>query len=126
MDHTATTLAAARQDGILRGIQKRLADRVRTPFEILLWGDHTYRFGKGEPAVKVFVKHPRGLAALSRMDELGICEAYMDGSLDVAGDMLSFVSLRGLLSDRHPLHSLWRRIAPLFIGRGQTDRQAIA
>ena len=40
--------------------------------------------------------------------------------------MLGFVSLRGLLSDRHPLHSLWRRIAPLLIGRGQTDRQAIA
>ena len=126
MDHTADTSAATRQDGIIRLIQKRLADQVRTPFEIRLWGNHTYRFGKGEPAVKVYVKDPRGLAALSRMDEVGICEAYMDGSLDVAGDMLSFVSLRGLLNDRHPLHTLWRRIAPLLIGRGQTDRQAIA
>jgi cyclopropane-fatty-acyl-phospholipid synthase len=126
MDDTANTLAAARQDGVLRVIQKRLADQVRTPFEIRLWGNHTYQFGNGEPKVKVYVKDPRGLAALGRMDEVGICEAYMDGSLDVAGDMLSFVSLRGLLSDRHPLHMLWRRIAPLVIGRGRTDRQAIA
>jgi len=55
-----------------------------------------------------------------------ICEAYMAGSLDVVGDMLGFASLRGLLSDRHPLHALWQRIAPNFVGRVQTNRQAIA
>ena len=126
MGHIAESLGATRYDAILRVIQRRLADQVRTPFEIRLWGDRTYRFGKGEPAVKVLVKDRHGLAALGRMDELGICEAYMAGSLDVAGDMLGFVSLRGLLSDRHPLHSLWRRVAPVLLGRGQTDRQAIA
>jgi cyclopropane-fatty-acyl-phospholipid synthase len=50
----------------------------------------------------------------------------MAGSLDVVGDMLGFVSFRGALNDRHPLHMLWRRLAPLFVGRVQTDRQAIA
>lgn len=126
MDHIAEALVTTRYDGILRAIQRRLADQVRTPFEIRLWGDRTYRFGKGEPAVKVVVKDRHGLAALGRMDELGICEAYMAGSLDVAGDMLGFVGLRGLLSDRHLLHSLWQRMAPLLIGRSRTDRQAIA
>jgi cyclopropane-fatty-acyl-phospholipid synthase len=126
MEHIAETLVTTRYDGILRAIQKRLADQVKTPFEIRLWGDRSYRFGKGEPAVKVFVKDRRGLVALSRMDELGICEAYMTGSLDISGDMLGFVSLRRLLSDKHPLHLLWRRIAPVFLGRGQTDREAIA
>ena len=126
MDHITDALVTTRYDGMLRLIQRRLADRVRTPFEIRLWGDRIYRFGKGEPAVKVLVKDRHGLAALGRMDELGICEAYMAGSLDVAGDMLGFVSLRGLLSDRHPLDSLWRRIAPLLIGRARTDRLAIA
>ncbi len=126
MDHTAEGSVPARYDGILRAIQERLADQVRTPFEVRLWGDRVYRFGKGEPAVKVLVNDDDGLAALTRLDELGICEAYMAGSLDVAGDMLGFVSLRGLLSDRHPLHTVWRRITPLLIGRSQTDRQAIA
>jgi cyclopropane-fatty-acyl-phospholipid synthase len=125
MDHVAGALVTTRHEGTLRAIQKQLADHVKTPFEIRLWGDRIYRFGKGEPAVKVLVKDHHGLSALSRLDELEICEAYMAGSLDVVGDMLGFVSLRGFLSDRHPLHTLWRRLAPLLIGRAQTDRQAI-
>jgi len=50
----------------------------------------------------------------------------MAGSLDVVGDMLRFVGLRGVLSDSHPLVYLWRRIAPWLIGRSTTNRQAIA
>ena len=113
-------------EGMLRLIQKRLSDRIRTPFEIRLWGDRTYRFGEGEPAVKILVKDRDGLAALRRLDEVGICEAYMSGSLDVVGDMLAFASLRGALSDRHPLQALWQRMAPWFRGRVRTDRQVIA
>jgi cyclopropane-fatty-acyl-phospholipid synthase len=71
-------------------------------------------------------RDPKGLAALGRLDELAICEAYMAGSLDVAGDMLRFVGLRGVLSDSHPLVYLWRRIAPWLIGRSSINRQAIA
>ncbi|QSA97741.1 class I SAM-dependent methyltransferase [Methylococcus sp. EFPC2] len=72
------------------------------------------------------VKDRKGLDALRRLDELRICEAYMNGSLDVVGDMLGFVSLRRALSDSHPLQYLWGRIAPWFIGRVPADRQAIA
>lgn len=113
-------------DKILRRIQKHLAGQVKTPFEIRLWGGHAYRFGEGEPAVAILVQDRQGLSALGRLDELSICEAYMDGSLDVVGDMLRFVSLRQTLSDSHPLHYLWRRIAPLLIGRVTSNRQAIA
>jgi len=126
MGQAAESESVTRYDRIFRLIQKRVADQIKTPFEIRLWGDRSYRFGKGEPAIKVLVKDHAGLAALSGMDELRICEAYMAGSLDVVGDMLGFVSLRGALSDHHPLHMLWRRLAPLFIGRERTDRQAIA
>lgn len=117
---------ATRFDRVFTRIQARFADQIKTPFEVRLWGDRSYCFGNGEPAVKVLVKDRTGLAALTRFDEVGICEAYMAGNLDVIGDMLGFVSLRGALRDSHPLHTLWRRVAPLFIGREQTDRQAIA
>jgi cyclopropane-fatty-acyl-phospholipid synthase len=113
-------------DRIVKRIQKQLVHRVKIPFEIRLWGDRAYQFGEGEPAVEIVVQDPKGLAALSRLDELGICEAYMDGSLDVVGDMLGFVSLRGNLSDNHPLDYLWRRIAPLILGRSTTNLKAIA
>jgi hypothetical protein len=118
--------SAAIYDPILRRIQKHLAHQVKIPFEIRLWGDRAYRFGEGEPAVDILVHDRKGLTALSRLDELGICEAYMSGSLDVVGDMLRFVGLRGTLSDSHPLHYFWRRIAPWLIGRFTTNRQAIA
>jgi len=117
---------ATHYDRIFQRIQKLVADKLRLPIEIQLWGGHVYRLGKGDPAVKILVQDRQGLAALLKLDEVKICEAYMAGSLDVAGDMLGFASLRGLLSDRHPLHSLWQQIAPYFVGRVRTDRQAIA
>lgn len=126
MSHVAGESFAGRLDAVVERIQKRLADQINTPFEIRLWGDRVYRFGKGEPAVKVTVKDRNGLAALSGFDEVKICEAYMDGSLDIGGDMLGFVSLRAMLRDRHPLHTLWRRLSPLLLGRERTDRSAIA
>jgi cyclopropane-fatty-acyl-phospholipid synthase len=113
-------------DRILQRIQKQLVDRVKTPFEIRLWGDRVYRFGEGEPAVDILVHDRKGLAALGRLDELDICEAYMAGSLDVVGDMMRFVGLRGALSDSHPMNYLWRRIAPWIVGRFTANRQAIA
>ena len=88
MDVRTVTESATIYDRILRRIQRHLAGRVRFPFEIRLWGDRAYRFGEGEPAVEIRVRDRDGLAALGRLDELGICEAYMAGSLDVVGVML--------------------------------------
>jgi cyclopropane-fatty-acyl-phospholipid synthase len=113
-------------DRIFRVIQKSVADKLPLPIEIRLWGEHVYRLGEGDPTVSILVEDRDGLEALLRLDELKICEAYINGSLDVQGDMLGFASLRGLLSDHHPLHSLWSRFAPLFMGRVRADRQAIA
>lgn len=126
MDQIAEASLTQRYDRIFHLIQKRVSDKLSLPIEIHLWGDHVYRLGKGDPAVKILVEDRQGLTALLKLDEVKICEAYMAGSLDVVGDMLAFASLRGLLSDRHPLHTLWQRIAPHFVGRVQTDRQAIA
>jgi cyclopropane-fatty-acyl-phospholipid synthase len=126
MDLSRVPASAAIYDRILRRIQRHFANRVEVPFEIRLWGDRAYRFGEGEPAVDILVRDRYGLAALGRLDELSICEAYMAGSLDVVGDMLKFVGLRGALSDSHPLDYLWRRIGPWLMGRSTINRQAIA
>lgn len=46
MEVHSETAPAAIYDRILRRIQRHLANRVRFPFEIRLWGDRAYRFGK--------------------------------------------------------------------------------
>jgi cyclopropane-fatty-acyl-phospholipid synthase len=127
MNQRAQNFGALAQDGLYRLIQKQvLGDKVNLSLEIQLWGGRTYRFGDKGPSVKVLVKDRKGLKALRRLDEVRICEAYMRGSLDVAGDMLGFVSLRGALRDSQPLLDWWRRVAPWFVGRVPTDRKAIA
>ena len=73
MGQSINITSATYYDKIFRLIQKRIADQIKTPFEIRLWDGHSYRFGKGEPAVKVIVKDRDGLAALSGFDELRIC-----------------------------------------------------
>jgi len=126
MSQTIEAPLTGRYDKIFRSIQDRVADHLASSVEIQLWGERSYRLGRGEPRITILVKNRDGLRALRGLDELQICEAYMAGDLDVTGDMLGFVSLRGALSDNHPLHMLWRRIAPLFLGRVRTDREAIA
>jgi len=127
MSQSVEDFEAPPHDGLYQRIQKHLSGiQVKIPLEIRLWGGYTYRFGEEEPTVKVLVKDRKGLEALRRLDELRICEAYMNGSLDVMGDMMGFVSLRRMLSDSHPLSYLWQRIAPWFIGRIPTDQRAIA
>lgn len=126
MKQSATAPLPARYARMFRLMQQRVAGQLRLPIEIQLWGGRAYQLGTGEPAVRIMVKNRQGLAALAALDEVRICEAYMAGQLDVAGDMLGFASLRGLLRDHHPLHALWSRMAPLLVGRVPADRQAIA
>lgn len=73
MDQTVEQPALLRYDRIFKTFQRRLADKVKKPFEIQLWDDKSYRFGKGEPVVYVLVHDHAGLAALSGLDELKIC-----------------------------------------------------
>ncbi len=127
MSQSIADIGAMAKDGLYRTIQTHLTGvRNTIPVEVRLPGGAAYRFGTGEPAVKVLVNDRTGLKALRRLDELSICEAYMNGSLDVAGDILGFVSLRRALSDNNPLQYLRARVAPWFTGRIPTDRHAIA
>ena len=112
--------------GLARRIRKQLADKAFAPFEVRLPDAGVYRFGDGEPAFSIAVNDPQGLSALMRLDELRFSEAYINGDLDIEGDMWHALSCRSALSDLHPLHAFWRRFTPLFSGQVHTDKRAIA
>src|SRR5687768_6495172 len=63
-------------------------------FELRLLDRTSHTIGDGlaqdrEPAFSVRVATAKGEAALAAFDELAIAEAYMDGDLDLEGDLLT-------------------------------------
>ncbi|MGB2931225.1 MAG: class I SAM-dependent methyltransferase, partial [Methyloceanibacter sp.] len=80
----------------------------------------------GKPEFSVGLRNERALKALRTLDEGDIAEAYLQGDIDLEGDMLKPFTLRTILDDRHPLVAAWRFIQPLLFGQVYTNKQAIA
>ena len=124
-----STLARAKQafkDELAGRLSRRLGDKGLAPFEVRLPDDRVYRFGDCDPAFVIAVKDRDGIRALTCFDELRFTEAYINGSLDIEGDMWRALSCRDVLRDLHPFHRLCRRLTPLFAGQVRTDTRAIA
>ncbi len=79
-----------------------------------------------EPAFSISVASGEGHAALAAFDELAIAEAFMDGSLDIEGDMLTALKCRPLLGDPHPFkYLLSTYVQPLIFGQQARDKKWI-
>jgi cyclopropane-fatty-acyl-phospholipid synthase len=97
-----------------------------TPFSIDLPNGETRKMGQGEAEFRVGLRNDRALKALCTLDEGDIAEAYLQGDIDLEGDMLKPFTLRASLHDRHPLVTAWRFIQPLLFGQVYTNKRAIA
>lgn len=133
MGHGAQPRGAmhARFDRLVRMLERQYRSRVPNssagiPFALQAAGGPRYHFGGDEPAFTVVVKDARGVAALSTLDLTAVAEAYLDGSLDLDGDVMRAAALRDLFGDWHPLYFLWRFVRPLVFGRYHADARAIA
>jgi cyclopropane-fatty-acyl-phospholipid synthase len=94
-------------------------------FSVELPGGQKRKIGSGSPEFRVSLHNERALRALRTLDETIIAEAYLNGDIDLDGDMLKPFALRAELDDRHPLVTAWRFIQPLLFGQIYTNRQAI-
>ncbi len=56
------------------------------PF-LLKFRENEYRIGEGEPAFTVHLKEPIPVADLMNSTSIALGEAYMDGKLNVEGDL---------------------------------------
>jgi cyclopropane-fatty-acyl-phospholipid synthase len=132
LSHTATAGAATGDHPLVTGLRQRHAklraknDRVR-PFELCLPDRTAHSIGDGgEPAFTVRIVTDRGLAAMAAFDELDVAEAYMDGDLDIEGDLLTALKLRPVLGDPHPLSYLFSTyLEPLLFGQVRSDMKWI-
>ena len=83
---------------------------------------HRVGAADAEPAFTLRLRTARAWRALGSLDETRIAEAYLHGDIDFEGDMLAALDLRGFLSDRHPLASVWRFIQPWLYGEVGADK----
>ncbi|MCZ6586825.1 MAG: class I SAM-dependent methyltransferase [Alphaproteobacteria bacterium] len=98
---------------------------IETPFSIELPDGNARDVGEGEAQFHVALRTDRAVKALSSLDEANIAEAYLQGDIDLEGDMISPFALRASLDDRHPIVAAWRFIQPLIFGQVFTNRAAI-
>ena len=106
----------------------RFIDRigaVETPFSIELPDGEKRTVGEGKSHFEVSLRTSRAVKAVSSLDEANIAEAYLQGDIDLDGDMISPSALRSSLDDRHPMVAAWRFIQPLIFGQVFTNKAAI-
>ena len=115
------TTAAATIDALLNRVGK-----IATPFTIELPDGEKRTLGEGKPEFEVGLRNERALRALRSLDEGNIAEAYLQGDIDLEGDMMKPFDLRASLDDRHPLVAAWRFIEPLLFGQIYTNKRAIS
>src|SRR5262245_37106726 len=104
------------ENALVQIVQRHFGPNLAVPFAIKFASQYTARFGNGQPAFEVEICTHRGLRAVQSLDELRICEAYMDGDINFSGNLREAATLRWSLNESNVWVSLWKRVQPLVIG----------
>src|SRR5262249_37405873 len=85
----ATESLSIPSTGVLENMLASLAggSLAGRAFELQLPGRPLRRVGRGETAFRLTAHNQQGLSALASLDERRIGEAYLDGALDLDGDL---------------------------------------
>jgi cyclopropane-fatty-acyl-phospholipid synthase len=77
----------------------------KIPFALTMDGqEHT--FGTERPAFTITINDEQAVAALSTLDQNTIAEAYLNGSIDLNGDIMKVLALRELFNDKRSSFSV--------------------
>ena len=117
MVRTQPCTGTAQERALAKRMQQLLGPEPGIPCAFTFASGYRLTLGQGSPEFEVAICTPRGLAALRSLDELRICEAYMDGDLNFTGDLRQAVRLRQHLHGHNVWITLWRLLQPLLIGR---------
>ncbi|HEY1722751.1 MAG TPA: class I SAM-dependent methyltransferase [Magnetospirillaceae bacterium] len=110
---------------LLRRFSSHFAN-VSIPFDVKLPDGAIVNIGKGTPAFHVTANNKAGLRALASLDEGKFGDAYVQGDLDLEGDLLAPFAMRGTMKDNHFITWAWRFIQPLLFGQVHTNKKAIS
>ena len=65
-------------------------------------------FGVGEPAFTLVANDAGGADSLASLDVTEAASAYLDGKVDLEGDILRLIQMRDFWTDRRPIRSVSR------------------
>ena len=105
--------------------QSFFASSTAIPFAVAADG-HSHTFGSGHPEFTILVKDSHGAKALASLDQFGVAVAYLNGSLDVEGDLAAALKMRDFFRDIHPIKWASQFVPALIHGRKASDRKAIS
>jgi cyclopropane-fatty-acyl-phospholipid synthase len=91
-----------------RRYQTFFATQPAVPFAVAPAGAQAHVFGTGDPVFTITVKDQRGAKALAGLDQFGVAVAYLQGWLDVDGDLAEALKMRSFFKDFHPVAFLSR------------------
>jgi cyclopropane-fatty-acyl-phospholipid synthase len=110
-------------------LSERALRRLGRPGVPLIVRDRAGRveqIGLGEPVVEVEIRSDRGREAVNSLSELHVVDAYLDGDIDLHGDLISAMHLRTAMTDVQLLIRAGTMLGPLLLGRKRMNPQWIA
>jgi len=113
-------------DALNRRYRSFFATRPAVPFAVAGTDGAIRSLGPGDPRFTIVIKDERGARALAALDQFAVAVAYLQGSLDVEGDLAAALRMRAFFPDRHPIAFLGRFLPGLLRGRREDDRRAIS
>ncbi len=111
-----------------RTLHRKLAGRTVPRFAVVGPDGQGATVGGSEaesPRFTVHIRDAKALAAFASMDESSIGMAYLDGRIDIEGDLMEALALRSIFTDRQPIWSFWRFLTPWLKGQVSADKDWI-
>src|SRR4051794_17125744 len=89
----------------------------KIPFAIRHASGPEHVYGGKELAFSIILNDNSAVTALSTLDQNTIVDAYLNGSIQLEGDIMQVLSLRELFKDNRGARFLWRFIHPILFGQ---------
>ncbi len=109
-----------------RRYQAFFATQPSIPFAVTPVDGSRHTFGNGDPAFTIRLTDARGEKALGNLDQFGVAVAYLNGWLDVDGDLAAALKMRAFFRDIHPVAWVSQFVPSLVRGRKESDKRAIS
>ena len=83
-------------------------------------------YGDKNPRFTIHLTNEQAINALSMMDQELIARAYLQGDINLEGEIIEVLSLRDLFSDNKLMNFAWRLVQPILFGQVKSDKKWIA